>query len=431
MIFIKEVVRRKTGLLFLLCFFVGQVLNSQDYVFPPNEEKMVDIPVSWQQISQNDVIPSLQMLLKISEGTCGRISTISGVFSVEYEEVMSGDYLFGEGLSSVSEHIQLYDFLLRFCVEKKRNRSFYAKQVLRQIFTASGKDVTPNNVVIMDENTIIADGDYVYTKTSPGIVSAVAELPDFPNLTNKRVAWCESVEGTKTRTLVDFIDPFEYFDTSKWASLDSILDILVGKYGEDKKIDLSESISLFQTTDKSGKKWFRYLQRIILSRDPLECSELNVFWNEESGFHPVCRVYASSSSTVINLLQLQWKLTDGLYYPVESLAVVYRDDGTLSYRRKMKTSDLVINEPTKEKQFAYSALGLGDGDVLVDRIKQQVFTIKNDKPVFLAKFYEKYKTSDERVISRFRLVTMGLGIVLIIIGLFLIYLRKRKNRLQT
>jgi hypothetical protein len=92
--------------------------------------------------------------------------------------------------------------------------------------------------------------------------------------------------------------------------------------------------------------------------------------------------------------------------------------------------DIVINKPIDSKQFSYSALDLGDGDILVDRIKQQVFTIQNDKPVYLAKFYEKYQTPRERGFNRGRMFIMLLGFALIVFGIYLKIRRKRSENIK-
>jgi hypothetical protein len=127
----------------------------------------------------------------------------------------------------------------------------------------------------------------------------------------------------------------------------------------------------------------------------------------------------------LDLLQVRWKKVNNIFFPVESRIVVNKDDGKLSYRRKMTLDDIEINNPIDSKQFSYSVLGLGDGDILVDRIKQQVFTIKNDKPVYLAKFYEKYQTPRERGFNRVRMFIMLLGFALIALGIYLKIRRKR------
>jgi hypothetical protein len=108
------------------------------------------------------------------------------------------------------------------------------------------------------------------------------------------------------------------------------------------------------------------------------------------------------------------------------------DDGRLSIRQKMTMQDMQINQPLDSKQFSYSALGLGDGDILVDQIKHQVFTIQNDQPVYLAKFYEKYQTPSERNTNRVRIAIKLLGFVLIALGIYISIRRrmieKNKNK---
>jgi hypothetical protein len=258
------------------------------------------------------------------------------------------------------------------------------------------------------------------------------ELPGFDLAEEQQVAWRETPEFAKSRTVADFIDPCEYFDVLLWGNLGSVVDAMDGKHGDDSRDYFRENSSFFQSTDKSGKKWFRYFQRVQSTNDPSGFRESNIFWSEESGFHPICRLYATSTNKIIGLVQLRWKLTDGVYYPVESYQVSNENDGTLSYRRKMTASNLAINKPVKKDQFSYSALGLKNGDVLVDRIEESVYTIQKNKPVFVAKFYADYQSPPPTLptgsISGIRWVAIGLGIVLIILGLYLMYLNAKKNQ---
>jgi hypothetical protein len=118
---------------------------------------------------------------------------------------------------------------------------------------------------------------------------------------------------------------------------------------------------------------------------------------------------------------------DNFFIPIISSNVYFMSDGRLSVREKMTMQEMQFNKPIDSKQFSYSALGLGDGDILVDQIKQQVFKIQNERPVYLAKFYEKYQTPRERGFNRVRLFIMLLGFALIALGIYLKIRRKRNE----
>jgi hypothetical protein len=422
MLFINKTVRRRVELFLLVFFGATHLLLSQEFVFPPSENQIVDIPTSWEAIPQSEVIPLLKMLRNTSESTVSKINTISGTFAVEYQQGMWDDFVPEE--SGVVRH---KDYTLQICVDRKQQKSFYAEQTSRDEYIAGGRVVTPDNVRIVDHRSIFTDEDCIYTPIpfSRTVATTIVELPGFPELTDEKLAWRVSPEWSFT----DSFDPVEYYDFSnRWRITDHMIESLEGKHGEDQKNYTTGYMSLFQSTDAQGKKWIRYHQRFKSSEDPSKDREINVFWKEESEFHPVCRVSTSPSNVVFYILQVQWKLVDGLYYPVESQYVTYNDDGSVNNARKMKANDLAINKPIGKDQFSLSALGLVNGDYLVDRIDQKVFTIKKNKPVFLANFGEEYKYSPPVAhIPWYRWVMIGLGIVLILISLYMMLLRAREK----
>jgi hypothetical protein len=408
--------------LFQLC----SIVFSQEINFPREEPKFFSFPVTWQPVTNDEKIKILQMLVKTSESTLQKINTINGMYKVEYEQTVVKETMsemkFLNHLPT-SDIIQKYDFSLRFFSDIKREKTFYSKQIIQQIFETNGETIEQESLVLFDVNSICSKNDYLYSISSDKATPNVTELLDFPEIKDKKIAWRESPEKMQDRTLVDFIDPCEYLRFKEWGSINLILESMEGKHGEENQ-KIAKDISLFETSDDKGVKWYRLHQ---LFNSTLGKRELNIFWNQESGFHPICQLYTTPSHVTLDLLQVRWKKVNNIFFPVESRIIVNKDDGKLSYRRKMTLDDIEINKPIDSKQFSYSALGLGEGDILVDRIKQQVFTIQNDKPVYLAKFYEKYQTPHERNINRVRLFIMVLGFALIVLG---IYLKIRRRRIE-
>jgi hypothetical protein len=412
-------------LLFQLCFIVF----SQEISFPREEPAFFSFPATWQSVTDEEKVKILHMLVAVSDSTLQKINTINGMYQVEYEQTIAKETVNERKfLTSVpiSDIIQKYNFSLRFFSDIKREKTFYSKKIIQQIFETNEKKIEPEGLVLFNTNSICSKKDYLYSISSDKATPNITELLDFPQTKGKKNAWREAPETIRNRTLVDFIDPCEYLRFTTWGNINLILESLEGKHGEENQ-KKAKNISLFETNDNKGVKWYRLHQSFNSTDESAGKRELNIFWNQESGFHPICQLYTTPSNVTLDFLQVRWEKVNNIFFPIESRIVVNKKDGKLNYRRRMTLEDIEINQPIDSKQFSYSALGLGDGDILVDRINQQVFTIQNDQPVYLAKFYEKYQTPSERNTNRVRIVIMLLGFALIAIG---IYLRIRRNRIE-
>jgi hypothetical protein len=214
-----------------------------------------------------------------------------------------------------------------------------------------------------------------------------------------------------------------------WGNIAVAIEALEGKQGTDDKKKISQTCFVFESQDVIGSKWYRVYRKFSTGNLAHGDIEVNILWHESVNFLPVFHMITDESDNTRNLIQVRWEKSDDQYFPAESYSVIYEKPGVLSFRRRITTQKIAINQGVGTEHFFFLSLGLGDGDILVDRVKQSVYTMKNDKPVYLAKFYEKYRTPEEQA-SRFRFVTMGLGILLIIIGLYLRYMRIRKRKLQ-
>jgi hypothetical protein len=414
--------------IFISTFLMSVVcLNAQEFHFPSDETSLYSIPEHWSPVPEVEWMKTLQMLVETSKNTLQKIDVLQCHTVVEYQQSMSPEYVQAiDVLTKDNRSIyQTHNFTTEFIGDMKRKIIFRSKKITQQYFDSEGQKLDPPNIVLYDTRSIVSAQDYLYTQEAEGVMQVVSELPDFPEVVKKKVVWREPVENANNRNLVELIDPLEFFDPNHW-SIKLIIEFMEGKHGKENQNILTKMIennnlNLMETTDGQGRKWYRFYQKSH------SMDTENIFWYQESGFHPVCRLLNKSSGQLLNLIQVRWDSRENIFLPVESRVVIYKDDGNLRHRKKTILEDIVINKSIDSKQFSYSALGLGDGDILVDRIKQQVFTIKNDKPVYLAKFYEKYQTPSERNFNRVRMFIMLLGFALIALG---IYLKIRRRRIE-
>ncbi|MDR1385522.1 MAG: hypothetical protein LBJ67_16995 [Planctomycetaceae bacterium] len=419
-----------TCLFFIVLFLENAlVLTADDIYFPKQEEAYYVIPQNWQLITNNaDKLNIMQLLVTTAKNGKNGIDTLKGQLSVQYEgkinNITAKEIDFSTNLLGEKPISHKVDFTIDFTSDLTNERSFRFRKETNSSFNVEGQILKSSNTPPYNTISIVSSNEYIYSFEKE-ILPTIPELPDYPGTENKRVAWRESPEPLVNKTLVEMIDPYEYFDLKKtWGNVESFYEHMKGIHGNLLKEAALKDISLFEAKDEKNNKWYRIFYKVSCGGN---FDEVNIFWFQEVKFYPVCYLYTNSSHITTNLLQVRWKNINGLLFPVDSYVVSYYNSGDLSYRRKMTMSDVKINEPISPDQFTYSALGLKDDDILVDRIKQTVYTIQNNKPVKLAKFYEKYQTPYERNVNIFRFIIIGIGILLMATGVALRLLRYKKR----
>jgi hypothetical protein len=421
----------------LFCFFVlGTFISchiaesaSQDVPMPKDENFFGPPPTHWQSIPVERRIETLRFLVMTLQNADNQVQSFSANCSLQYEQGLS---------TAVAKSIHVRDELITGNMFQKINslftiasdrtahKTFRSHRIQEQAFFSNGQKIDVQNAASVDTNSILTASEYLFS-VDKEILPTVPELPGFPDAENRRTAWREPPEKSKNRGLFDMVDPCEHLTWGGWTALPICLEALEGKHGKKAK-ELMENICLFSAFDEKKQQWFRLNQ---LWKGSDEIIDLDIFWNQEAGFLPVCQMQTNGQHRLISLKQVRWKKVDQIFFPVEMSAAVFPNgDGKLSYRRNMSVNEMEVNKPIDSKVFSYSALGLGDGDVLVDRIKQRIYTIQDDKPVFLAKFYEKPMTSSERTISYVRIGLVVTGALFIILGIYLKIKRKREARSQ-
>ncbi|MDR1385523.1 MAG: hypothetical protein LBJ67_17000 [Planctomycetaceae bacterium] len=421
-----------TCLLFIVLFLENALaLTADDIYFPKQEEPFYSLPTTWAPIAEENKIRTMQMLVAPIEGSFQKIHSASGEFYVEYTAGVNANLakLVQVPEKMISENLfRKINFTLAFESDLRKKNLFRSLQVDYDKMVMDDQSHTLKNIASLNSSSIVTSKELIFSEDANRF-STLPELPDFPEMENKRVAWREPPEIVNNRQLFEYIDPCECYDLKLWGSVGYLLRVLKGEFSKKEQKIVIENVHLFESVDDKGARWFRLTQKIQPSaNDENGKRELNIFWYEDVGFHPVCSLYLTSAHELINLIQVRWEKVDEVYFPTESLFMVCdASTGKLSFRRKITRKKIAVNQSIDPQKFTYSALGLNDGDLLVDRIKQTVYTIQNNKPVKLAKFYEKYQTPYERSVNTFRFIIIGIGILLMATGIVLKFLRHKKR----
>jgi hypothetical protein len=427
----------------LLLLIVVNVVSAKDSFFtlPAGEESLVLLPTNWQPIPQEKHIETLQFLDEILKSNAKQIKTIktfSGTYLVSIEDEINSN-MAKTVLSSENKNnkpitqegsfppklTRKLDYQFNFVSDNAPNRVFRSVKNIKQEFFSNGQPTKVTEMSSPGANSITTSSDFVYLEEQFKI-NRIKEFPDYQDEINKVAYRVPFEQGTANIGRSAVLTPFEFLEPDRWPiTLDYYIPVLKGKGGQENQQYVQKNNMLFQTEDENQQKWFRY-QIVVPKSSKGNRVECNVFWNQQSNFLPVCAIQTRDKQ-IFSSIQVQWDKRDHVFIPIISSNVYFMDDGRLSVRQKMTMQEMQINKPIDSKQFSYSALGLSDGDILVDQIKQQVFTIQNDKPVYLAKFYETYQTAHEQSFNRGRMAIMLLGFALIVLG---IYLKIRRRRIE-
>lgn len=435
----------RTIVVFLLSLIVANAAASKDSVFslPAGEEWLVALPTNWQPIPQEKHIETLRFLSEIFESNAKQLRTIktfSGTYLVASEDEVSSSMAkpilsskqTNDGQSPTmgsfpSKFTRKLDYQFDFVSDNTNNNVFRSVRNVKPSFFSAGQPVEVTGISSSSPRSVTSSSDFLYIDEQFK-ANRIKEFPDYEGEINRVAYRVPREQGPNNIGRWAVLTPFEFSEPRRWPiSLGGYyIPVLEGKGGKENQHHVQKNNMLFQAEDEKGQKWFRY-QVVIPKSSEGHRQECNIFWNQQSNFLPVCSIQIRDGQVYCSI-QVQWKETDNFFVPSVAANVYFMPDGSLSVRQKMTMQEMQINKPIETMHSPYSALGLGDGDTLVDKIKQRVFIIQDGKPVLQGKFYEKHQTPQERRANQLRVVMLIVGIGLIIFALYLRIRRKKQEK---
>ncbi len=260
-----------------------------------------------------------------------------------------------------------------------------------------------------DGRSVVNSEEYL-TYSPEQVWGGFSFLPDNPEAQNKHVAFRESTEEAKNQAHGDLLDPTKFFGVNDerqfWDILGQYVDAERGGHGSNLPLKLEEA-------SKDGNRYYR-------TQMSFEKPELHVtmVWSAAAGFNPVSFAMSSdpAGERLLSVKQWEWRKSDDIYIPDSHREVSYfAQDGLVNYRRDVALTDSKLNQPIDPDLFTYRGLGMGDGDLIVDRIKKVVFIIKNGEAVKLANFKEGATPASSAGISLPMLMTSLSAIALLVL----------------
>ncbi|NQT15404.1 MAG: hypothetical protein HQ582_21790 [Planctomycetes bacterium] len=383
----------------------------------------------------------LQMLADHTKGNYEKIRTWQGTCAVRLQQSLSRAYVakaFGGILEEqdVSALTQEFDFAMQFAVDIQSESIYRSKETSAMRFTKQGSKETVEipGVKPADARSVVTREHYV--DFSPKVrTPAFGVLPDHPEARDKRAAFRNPVEESEGHRRGDLMDPRDFFGFSSsypfGEELIGYISAMKGESGEDLMRRANDRLTVYQAVDRDGT-WCRLVMKLTAPDGASEIYSTTI-WSPAAGFNPVRLVMAKdrAGEQPIRIMQWQWELSGDVYVPAWVSESTYGPEGgEPSYQRETTIEECAVNRPLEPGQFTYRGLGLAEGDLVLDRIEDVVYVMRDGEPEKLANFGEKYVAPDESAgfgpLVRWSLVAVGV----VVLVLFAFFARARGAKRQ-
>lgn len=388
--------------------------------------EFVPSELKWTSVVSDSRDAVLDILCQSTKGNYERIRTWKVTYDVVQKERLTEDYVskvYGAYLAKDDQTaiVKKHEFTIDVTLDMSSGKVFRDKTT--QAISYSKED-SGNPVKLpgspLDERSIVTSDQFMHF--APGRTWSPPEVAGYPQAKNKPTAFRDSVEKARRGHRGDLVDPRFFFGWSEddyfWRAFSTVAAGLKGNMGVDVKRQYAEVIEVYEANQPEGK-WYRV--RINLG---------NMFatsiWSPANGYYPVSQVLSKGASNEVLLAATlwQWQAVDGIFLPWMVKEMSYSGpNGAINYERQAKVLKCTLNDVLEAHQFDYKALGLSNGDLVVDNMERTVYTIKDLEMVRLAAFGEKYAPPSERVFP-YRWLLIGLNAIIVVMILVFI-VRKR------
>jgi hypothetical protein len=357
----------------------------------------------WSTVPPELVADTLEMLAGKTEANYAQIRTWKGKYGVSAREALSAVFaakLSGES-SNPGQLTHESMFTLEFAIDGATDAIFRSTNTSRTIFFKRGTQevVEFPATAPPDERSIVMKDDYLHC--SPETIWPGFEvLRGNPRARNKRTAFREAREKGLTGHYGYLIDPRLFFSFSTVyqsfaGELRYYVAALKGDSGAELKTRINNVLRLMERGSGGDKVYH-------LSIELAEANAVmyyDTIWAQSAGFNPT-RLVMSWDKAGRDLIQTQdrtWQSVDGVFIPKEITEAWY-DRGSPQPRfwRELRSLECAVNRPLDPQQFSYTALGLQDGDLILNKVDKAAYALQQGDARKLAAFDEKRATPARR-----------------------------------
>ena len=357
-----------------------------------------------------------------------RISTWRGSYAVRSESIIPGNTRQSQAIGAApqSDVRAYFDCICRFSIDLSADSCFLTVEDGKQMYydedTGAPAEViferpTEQRCVLTAEHFLELRPDNLYQGFGP--------LKGF-ELPPKRTVFRDEPSKAGFSLFTNFVDPRLFFHINRnlgvWEEFEkSYIPALQGDLGSEQKDLFDAKLSLSMST-RDGEIWYRATQRQSAVGGPVK---EQVFLSS-AGFNRTQLVVWKRDS-VSQRYRYRYRFIDDIYVP-EHIIIEYAG---LEKKRELTLQDCVLNGPIDLTQFSYEALGIKEGDLIMDRIEQVAYEYKSGEPKKLANFGEgppKETSNDFPKEPSLRALYVVLGLMAVLAVLIAIKLFARLAR---
>lgn len=404
----------------------------------PGKTPSPDTPRDWRQATPDQTIEILNMLAAQTRGNYEAMRTWRGSYSVHSRTQLSAAQAASELKGNLKKSVDSpyskdISFNLEFSIDLRADKIYRRKSQskLNWIEAKSGRSLSIPGIISMNESSVVTAEEYLHfaPDLKHGTFQAVS---GHPQARNRRAAFRDPPHDAEGQHRGDLLDPRLFFGLNPrqkiWEFLEMHLRVLRGEHGPELKTKFEERNQVYQAL-LGNEPWYRLDLRMTAPDGTTDVA--GIAFRANAGFYPVEDSLWKGARGQTLQRRTQWRYTQagGVYVPAHVVESIYDAQG-LRHERESDLTNCAINEPIDSAQFTYAALGVTDGDLIMDRIDGVCYIEERGKPKKLAKFGEKYDPESELRAGRWlRWSALGAGVIGLTILVLVMYIRRRKSRL--
>jgi len=378
------------------------------------EKEIMPEGVDWKEVGPDARAATLEFLAAQTKGNFEKIRTLKCSAQVHMMQWLSSDHIKSNYADrfpkkDYSDMYQTFDYTINVVIDQGQNAVFRDKVTSKMAFKRAngmGDLVKITGVEPNDNRSVVTNKSFIYFNPNR-VTPSFHMLPPRPEAQNKRAAYCVPVAESQNQENGDLMDPRAYFGfderTKFWGGPTLIAQALKGQ-GDAKK-EVEARLDLGQGRNAAGE-WF-----LVRFRFPTNTSDGTTLiatsvWSSHYGFNPTGYVAYKLKDGVSQRdarIDFRWEKIQGVFMPAVVKEILFtRLGGKLSYERQVKFSDYNLNSTLDPNQFGYSALGLRDGDLILNNIENVAYTYddRTKGPLKLAAYGDSHVPEHRPLVSR-------------------------------
>lgn len=429
----------------LSCFILAPaswhcVSGAEPIVGWPDED-VVPADPDWKDVPPAERLGVLGLLETATRANYEKISTLQATYFVHSEQYLDPQFVTGGFRARLPEKctpdlLQESEYLFKYCVRMSDGSVFRSREpsIFRLLTTDTRDPIVVPGVRAMAPRSVVTGKDYIYWDVSaPPATYAVCQ--DHPLAMNKRAAHRVAPEEAIGKDHGELMDIRQFYccaNSSKcWDELSLYASVLRGDKGPESQAELSATLSV-DTASDDGRRWYR-LRQPVRTRDGVK-NIVTSIWSSEFGYNPVYMSFAEqdeAAGTIRTVRQWRWNMVDGTFLPA-LVREAWRPKvpgHVNTFLRIAEMRDAILNAEIPDSQFTVEALGLSDGDLVLDELEATVYAVGPGGLSRIARFSEPY-TPNQADGGRFGVAALAVvnAAVVLCIGLAVWYRRRVRAR---